>query len=437
MIYIIGIGVEGKSSLSQRALGLIEGAGVLIGGRRHLACFPEFQGKKIAIGSDLSEIVKVITLNSELRTPNLIVILATGDPNFFGIADFIIKKIGRELVEIIPNVSTMQEAFARVKESWNDARFLSVHGRGKVRSQESGVRSQKDIIDEIVYYDKVGIFTDPDNTPAKIAKALLNKDIDNYKAYVCEDLGTEQERVTAGSLKQIIKKRFSPLNVMVLIRSQESGVRSQRERLRTPNSELRTLFGIPDSSFSHSNGMITKEEIRVIAISKLKLKNNSIVWDIGAGCGSISIEAALLARKGKIFAIEKEKSRVIHIEKNKKRFAISNLEIIHRNAPDCLKELPLPDAVFIGGGGEDIGKILAVCSKKLTVRGRIVVNAITLDTLKTATDFLKKANWDTETVSVNIAKTKLVPASLKQGDIAKLQLFNAYNPIFITIGEKP
>jgi len=440
MIYIIGIGVEGKSSLSQRALGLIEGAGVLIGGRRHLACFPEFQGKKIAIGSDLSEIVKVITLNSELRTPNLIVILATGDPNFFGIADFIIKKIGRELVEIIPNVSTMQEAFARVKESWNDARFLSVHGRGKVRSQESGVRSQKDIIDEIVYYDKVGIFTDPDNTPAKIAKALLNKDIDNYKAYVCEDLGTEQERVTAGSLKQIIKKRFSPLNVMVLIRSQESGVRGQREKAFHASRITHThhgIFGIPDSSFSHSNGMITKEEIRVIAISKLKLKNNSIVWDIGAGCGSISIEAALLARKGKIFAIEKEKSRVIHIEKNKKRFAISNLEIIHRNAPDCLKELPLPDAVFIGGGGEDIGKILAVCSKKLTVRGRIVVNAITLDTLKTATDFFKKANWDTETVSVNIAKTKLVPASLKQGDIAKLQLFNAYNPIFITIGEKP
>ena len=428
MIYIIGIGVEGKSSLSQRALGLIEGAGALIGGRRHLACFPEFQGKKIVIGSDLNKIIKVLTPHSSLLTPHYAVVLATGDPNFFGIADFIIKKIGRELVEIIPNVSAMQEAFARIKENWNDARFLSVHGRGSVRSQESGVRGQKDIIDEIVYYDKVGIFTDPDNTPARIAKALLNKDIDNYKAYVCEDLGTEQERVTAGSLKRIIKKRFSPLNVMILIRSQESGVRGQREKLRTPNPELRTLFGIPDSAFSHSKGMITKEEIRVIAISKLKLKNDSIVWDIGAGCGSISIEAALLARKGKVFAIEKEKSRAMHIEKNKKRFAISNLEIIHRNAPDCLKELPLPDAVFIGGGGEDIGKILAVCSKKLTARGIIVVNAITLDTLKAATDFFKKSNWNSETVSVNIAKTK---------DIAKLQLFNAYNPIFITIGEKP
>ena len=431
MIYIIGIGVEGKSSLSQRALGLIEGAGALIGGRRHLACFPEFQGKKIVIGSDLNKIIKVLTPHSSLLTPHYAVVLATGDPNFFGIADFIIKKIGRELVEIIPNVSAMQEAFARIKENWNDARFLSVHGRNAVRSSESGVRSKNlvtDIVDELVCYEKVGIFTDPENTPARIAKALLNKDIDNYKAYVCEDLGTEQERVTAGSLKRIIKKRFSPLNVMILIRSQESGVRGQREKLRTPNPELRTLFGIPDSAFSHSKGMITKEEIRVIAISKLKLKNDSIVWDIGAGCGSISIEAALLARKGKVFAIEKEKSRAMHIEKNKKRFAISNLEIINGNAPDCLKELPMPDAVFIGGGGEDIGKILAVCSKKLTARGRIVVNAITLDTLKAATDFFKKSNWNSETVSVNIAKTK---------DIAKLQLFNAYNPIFITIGEKP
>src|SRR3972149_3051167 len=388
MIYIIGIGVEGKSSLSQRALGLIEGTGVLIGGRRHLACFPEFQGKKIVIGSDLNKIIKVLTPHSSLLTPDYAVVLATGDPNFFGIADFIIKKLGRELVEIIPNVSVMQEAFARIRENWNDARFLSVHGRGKVRSQESGVKSQKDIIDEIVCQNKVGIFTDPDNTPAKIAKMLFNKGVDNYKAYVCEDLGTEQERVTAGSLKRIIKKRFSPLNVMILIRSQESGVRGQRE----------------------------------------KLKNNSIVWDVGAGCGSISIEAALFARKGKVFAIEKEKSRAMHIEKNKKRFAISNLEIIDRNAPDCLKELPMPDAVFIGGGGEDIGKILAVCSKKLTARGIIVVNAITLDTLKAATDFFKKSNWNSETVSVNIAKTK---------DIAKLQLFNAYNPIFITIGEKP
>src|SRR3990170_2455508 len=127
MIYIIGIGVEGKSSLSQRALGLIEGAGALIGGRRHLACFPEFKKKKVVIGSDLNKIIKVLTPHSSLLTPNYAVVLATGDPNFFGIADFLIKRFGKDKMEMIPNVSTMQEAFARIKDNWNDARFLSLH----------------------------------------------------------------------------------------------------------------------------------------------------------------------------------------------------------------------------------------------------------------------------------------------------------------------
>src|SRR3989339_366000 len=124
MIYIIGIGVEGKSSLLQRALTLIENAGILIGGRRHLACFPEFKGRKVTIGSNLEDIAKILNRKSKIENRKWSVVLATGDPNFFGIADFLIKKLGKGAVEIIPNVSTMQYAFARVKENWNDARFL-------------------------------------------------------------------------------------------------------------------------------------------------------------------------------------------------------------------------------------------------------------------------------------------------------------------------
>jgi precorrin-6Y C5,15-methyltransferase (decarboxylating) CbiT subunit len=192
--------------------------------------------------------------------------------------------------------------------------------------------------------------------------------------------------------------------------------------------------------------MITKEEIRVIAISKLRLKNDSIVWDIGAGCGSISIEAALLAKKGKVFAIEKEKSRIMHIEKNKKRFAALNLKIIHKSAPYCLKKLPLPDAVFIGGGGKDIYKILEVSSKRIRSGGRIVVNAITIDTLMEATKFFSKRGWKSEIVSVNIAKTKnltnnesrTTPDTNIRGQANYgIHIFNAYNPIFIIVGEKP
>lgn len=438
MIYIIGIGIKGKFSLSQRALTLIKNAGLLIGGRRHLAAFPEFKGRKVTIGSNLEDIAKILNLKSKIGNRKRSVILATGDPNFFGIADFIIKKFGKKRVEIVPNVTTMQEAFARIKENWNDARFLSMHGRGKVRSQKpapectyrgSEVRSEKDLFDKITCCNKVGIFTDPDNTSSKIAKALLDKGIKDYRAYVCEDLGTDKERITQGALSQIAKKIFSPLNVMILIRGQ--GVKGPRgqglnPRILEPSNPV--FFGIPDSEFSHSKGMITKEEIRVISLSKLKLRTDSIVWDIGAGSGSLSIEAALLANKGKVFAVEKDAIRINHIDKNKGKFNAANLEIIHKNAPHGLKNLPAPDAVFIGGGGgKDMGKILEVCSKRIKNSGRIVVNAITMETLSAATGFFKKAGWDVETISVNIAKTK---------GIASLHIFNAHNPVFIIVGEK-
>jgi precorrin-6Y C5,15-methyltransferase (decarboxylating) len=443
MIYIIGLGIEGKSSLSQRALTLIKNANILIGGKRHLASFPEFKGRKVTIGSNLEDIAKILNRKSEIGNRKWSVVLATGDPNFFGIADFMIKNFGKNAVEIIPNVSTVQEAFARVKENWNDARFISVHGRNKSQKSKacprmhlSGVKTQNNegfiegIVDEIVCYDKMGIFTDPDNTPSKIAKALIEKGIKDYHAYVCEDLGTDNEKITEGTLAQITRKKFSPLNVMLLIK------KGQGKVLPTSNSQLPTFFGIPNSEFSHPKGMITKEEIRVISLSKLKLKTDSITWDIGAGAGSLSIEAAMLTNNGKVFAVEKDVVRIRHIERNKKKFNAANLEIIHKNAPHGLKNLPAPDAVFIGGGGKDVAKILDVCSKRLKQGGRIIVNAITLETLAAAAGFFKSKGWNTETISVNIAKTKLVPAGLKQGDVASLHLFNAYNPVFVVVGEK-
>lgn len=425
MIYIIGIGVEGKTGLSQRALKLIEGAGMLAGGRRHLACFPEFQGEKVIIGSNLDEVAKILNPKSKIRNPKYAVVLASGDPNFFGIADFLVKRLGKDAVEIIPNVSTMQYAFAKIKENWNDVRFFSLHGRSKTQNSKFKTQNKslvENIIGEVVCCDKAGIFTDPDNTPAKIAKAMIDKGVNNYRAYVCEDLGTDKEKITEGTLAQIARKIFAPLNVMILIKINPPAPPFKK------GGSGGVIFGIPDTEFSHSKGMITKEEIRVISLAKLKLKADSILWDIGAGSGSLSIEAAMLAKDGKVFAVEKEKERVIHIEKNKNKFKTANLEIIRKKAPDSLRDLPAPDAVFIGGGGKDIGKILEVCSKQIKRYGRIVVNAITIETLSAAAQFFEASGWNMETISVNIAKTK---------DIADSHLFNAHNPVFIIVGEKP
>lgn len=427
MLYIIGLGIKGKSSLSQRALKIIKNASLLVGGKRHLDSFPDFKGKKSIVTSNLNGIAGAIKDHLSSVTPDpQIVVLATGDPNFFGIADFLTKRFYKDEIEVIPNVTTMQEAFARIKESWNNARFLSVHGRD---------RGMDEVVNEISKYEKIGIFTDNKNTPQKVTKALLDAGIKDYKAYVCENLGTEKEVVTGDTLTQISKKRSSPLNVLVLIRDKGTGVRDRR-KTRNPKPETRKHhFGIPDSGFSHPRGMITKEEVRVISLSKLRLGEDSILWDIGAGCGSLSIEAAHIARGGRVFAIEKEKSRIAHIKRNKKRFASANLEIIHRDATNCLDDLPDPDAIFIGGGGKDITRILDICSERIRSGGRIVINAVTLETLARVTGFFKRSRWTMETISVNIAKTKGLSAKSLRS--SKLSIFNAHNPVFIIVGERP
>jgi precorrin-6Y C5,15-methyltransferase (decarboxylating) len=191
--------------------------------------------------------------------------------------------------------------------------------------------------------------------------------------------------------------------------------------------QINTIFGFPDSAFSHSAGLITKEEIRAITLAKLKLKDNGILWDIGAGSGSVAIEAGRIMRNGNVYAIEKNAERMDLIKKNIKEFSATNVDIIYGKAPDILKDLRSPDSVFIGGSSGRLKAILKVCYKRLNNNGRIVINAITLDTLKSATDFLKWLGMPFDIISVNIARSK---------DIADSIFFEAQNPVYIISGVK-
>jgi precorrin-6Y C5,15-methyltransferase (decarboxylating) CbiT subunit len=173
--------------------------------------------------------------------------------------------------------------------------------------------------------------------------------------------------------------------------------------------------------------LITKEEIRAISLSKMRIREDSVIWDIGAGSGSIAIEAGRIAKMGKVYAIEKKHDRIEQINENIKNFLMKNIEIIEGEAPDCLKRLREPDSVFIGGSSGRLKTILEVCSKSIKSNGRIIINAITLDTLKTASDSLKWLNIPFEIISVNIAKSKGISDSI---------FFEAQNPVYIISGEK-
>lgn len=419
-IHIIGLGVEGRESLSNKALKLVESSSLLIGGERHLDEFHEFKGERFMLKSNLKEMLDVIEcFNSSLipHPSSLVVVLASGDPGLYGIADYLIRNLGREAVEIIPNVSAMQWAFAKAKVSWNEARIVSSHGRGMDKILEAAKET-----------DKIGIFTSNGDEPSEIAKLLIDSGLNGFTAYICEDLGMETEKVSEIPVSEIVGKRFAALNVMVLVK-QKSEVRSQKSEENNfilHPSPFIPILGLPDSSFTHSKGLITKEEVRAVTLAKLRLRDDSVVWDIGAGSGSVGIEAARLARNGKVFAIEKEPERVAHIQENIKKFGVANMVVLEGKAPEGLEGFAAPEAVFIGGSGGNLSDILDVVKARLRPSGRIVINAITLETLHEATTGLKDRGFDVDVVSLNIARSK---------DLIGMKMFEAENPVFIITGK--
>jgi len=192
------------------------------------------------------------------------------------------------------------------------------------------------------------------------------------------------------------------------------------------NWNYRTV-GIPDSEFIRGEIPMTKEEVRTISLSKLRLKDDSIVYDIGAGTGSLTIESALLASKGRVYAIEREAEGVDLIKSNAAKFQVSNLEVIQGSAPKALLDLPEVDRVFIGGSGGKLEEILDVIDKKLKAKGRIVINAITLNTLNSSIKKLEELAYDFEICNIAVTRTRQV------GDYQMLQ---GLNPVYIISGEK-
>ncbi len=324
-IHIIGIGENGLDGLTVAARKLIEKADLLIGDQHTLAALPAGRAERLLVRTDLDEAVRRIAEGEKMR----IVVLASGDPLFYGLARFLCDKLGKDRFEVLPHVSSMQLAFARVKESWEDA-FLTDLANHALPS----------VLEQIRGTEKAGLFTTESCPPAKVAQALLERGIDYFTAYVCENLGSPDERVTQGELNEIAGHEFSPLNVMILIRKPHVPDRP-REAIG------RRLFGNPDDAFLQSKpkrGLLTPAEIRAMALAELDLGPASVVWDVGAGSGSVAIEAAQLAPHGAVYAIEMDQEDHQLIRENARQFGVRNLTAVLGRAPRPGKTCPSPIA---------------------------------------------------------------------------------------------
>jgi precorrin-6Y C5,15-methyltransferase (decarboxylating) len=358
-ITIVGVGDDGSPGLSQQATEVIARATKLYGSTALLERFCNAAVDQQVLGPDLDR------LASELESaPTGSVVLASGDPLFYGTARFLCERLGKETFEVIPHVSSMQLAFARVKESWDEAYLTNVANQPLDR-----------IVEKIRTAEKVGLFTSQEVPPSRIAELLLSKGIYYFTAYVCENLGAPDERVTKCELNDLGLQKFAPLNVLVLLR--HNGAPDQQ--VLTKN---RRLFGNPDEFFKQSRpkrGLLTTSEVRSIALSEMNLRPNSIVWDIGAGSGSVAIEAAQIANQGKVYAIEMDAEDYGLMLENAKHFGVENLVGVLGQAPKAWEKLPDPHAIFVGGTGRAVTSIVQASWPRLQTGGTLVVNVMSIE----------------------------------------------------------
>lgn len=402
-IYVVGIGEDGFPGLTEYAQNLVRNAEILVGEPQCLGLIGEVAGRKVTVSRDLDEIVREIQQNPSKR----IVVLALGDPLFYGMARYLWDKLGKDRFEIVPHVSMMQMAFARVKESWEDA-FLA----------NLATTSLEDIFNQIRTAEKIGLFTSEENPPNLIAQKLLDVGLDYFTAYVCENLGAPNERVTCGDLRDIASHTYSPLNVLILVRKPD-----------VPDRPLalwgKRLFGNPDEAFLQARpkrGLLTPAEIRAIALAELDVGPASVVWDVGAGSGAVAIEAAQIAHGGRVFAIEMDPEDVRLIEENARRFGVANLTTILGRAPEAWTDLPDPDCVFIGGSGRQVADLCELAFARLKPRGRLVATMGSLENVVDIHQRLRRVTGVVNVLMVNLAR------GFYQFDRVR---FQALNPTFL------
>lgn len=405
-VTIVGVGDDGAAGLAPRALEAVARARLLVGGDRHLALFPESRAERIALGKGLDAALDRIRLAADSGP---VCVLASGDPLFFGIGPRVVEALGPARVEILPQPSSLQQAFARVGLAWDDATFLSLHGRPR-----------DGLLARLRRRAKVACFTDAANSPAAIARHLSAHGETGWTAWVCERLGGEAERVRSFRLDALAAcADVDPLNVLVLVRD---------PGWRPPP----VIPFLPDEAFSTRNGLLTKREVRLAALGALGLAEGSVLWDVGAGSGSVAIEAALLAPEGRVYAVERDAEMLGHLERNVRTHGADNVRIVAGAAPAALEGLEPPDAVFVGGSGGDLSAILDRSLAALRPGGRLVVNAALLDTLEEARRFLAARGLRPEVTLASFARGAPIAGSLRLDPLSPVHVVAVGKP-----GDRP
>lgn len=390
-ITIIGIGMGNPDTITLEGQKHIEKAEVLIGGNRMIETFQHIG--KPSFASIYSEEIANYIKSSDFSE---YAVLMSGDTGFYSGTSSLIPLLQDFNTKVIPGISSLSYFCSKLAISWEDIHVISLHGR------------ETNLVGIVKEHHKTFALTG--GNIKEISEKLTLSGLGDVTVFIGENLSYPHERITKGLAKELIYETFSSISVVLII---------------NPMYEKRLMIGIPDDEMIRGKVPMTKSEVRAISISKLQLKENFTMYDIGAGTGSVSVEAAYALKSGRVYAIEYKDEAVKLIEANKEKFTLDNIEIIKGIAPEVLEELPMPDVVFIGGSKGNIKSIIDTIIQK-NKKVRFVVNAITIETVsETLNVFKENQVIGIEVIQVGISKTDQI------GDYHMLM---GQNPVFIISG---
>lgn len=408
-VTIIGAGPGNPDLLSRAALDAIDIADVVIGAHRALA---GIDVPPDVVRCELVKTADIVAALTDAASWQRAVVVMTGDVGLFSGARCLVEALSGNAqvdVRVIPGISSASYLAARLARPWQDWRFASAHGVAC------------DIVAEAERAGELFLATSGGEDPSRLSGELVQAGFGDARVTVAERLSYPDERITCATASEIAGQTFDDLNVMLIEFAVGAGSPAGASRAVSSRWPYASS-GIPDELFIRGDVPMTKQEVRAVALAKLRLTATDTVWDVGAGTGSVSIEAALVARAGSVWAVERNAAGVRLIRENADAFGCGNVYAVTGVAPEALAKLPVPDAVFVGGSAGELPSIVEAALEKNS-QVRLCVPCVTIETLTEACALLSGSRFKGfEACQVSAARAEAVGSH---------HLMKAQNPVFL------
>lgn len=395
-VTLVGLGSGQPENLTVQALTALQQADLILGARRLLTALPAGCTENRAAAYRADEVAELLQTSGCENA----VLVYSGDTGFYSGASAMLEKLTALGIRarVLPGLSSVQLLAAALGRSWQEWNLVSAHGRSC------------DPVAECMQGKPTFFLTGGTESPATLCAQLTAEGFGGVQAVVGQRLGTPDEKLFQGSVQELAAGRFDSLSVLLV----EAAPVPPR---RTP--------GLPDEAFTRGEVPMTKQEVRAAVLAKLAVCPQDILWDVGAGTGSVSVELALAAPRGRVYAVECDPAACGLIRTNREKFLTRNLTLIEGKAPDALADLPAPDAVFIGGSKGNLAAIVDAALEK-NPEARICISAIALETLSAAVAALTAHGLTAQVSQISVSRAKAVGG---------LHLMMAQNPIYLITGE--